>query len=57
MLCLGRKKGQRVIIEVDGKKVVVTVILVDRGKVRLGFEADTDVAINREEVLEEPCTT
>jgi carbon storage regulator len=51
MLKLTRGKGERVIIGND--EVIVTVLDVDRktGKARLGFEADEDVTIHREEVF------
>ena len=48
MLVLSRKLGERIYI---GDGVVVTVVDIDRGKIRLGIEAPRDVAIYREEVL------
>lgn len=63
MLCLGRRQGGKVILMLPtdtqqllalaGKRVVVTVVDVDRGKVRLAFEADRQIAICREELLEQ----
>ena len=47
MLVLSRKNNESVMI---GDNVMVTVIGLDRGKVRLGFVAPCDVEINRLEV-------
>ncbi len=51
MLVLSRKLGERIVI---GDNLVVTVVAVDHGKVRLGFEAPESVAIRREELLFDP---
>lgn len=48
MLVLSRKVGERILI---GDNVVVTVLAVERGKLRLGFEAPRDVRITRKELL------
>ena len=53
MLKLRREVGQRiVVIPPDSGPVVVTVVDIDpqSGRVWLGFEADADTAIHREEV-------
>lgn len=52
MLVLSRFRGEAVVITTpDGRKVVVTVVAVrSNGQVRLGFAADDDVSINRDEV-------
>jgi carbon storage regulator len=47
MLVLSRKVGERVLI---GEGIVLTVLEVDRRRVRLGIEAPTDVAIWRKEL-------
>jgi carbon storage regulator len=47
MLVLSRKIGERIVI---GNSVLVTVIEVDRNKVRLGISAPDDVSILREEL-------
>jgi carbon storage regulator len=47
MLVLSRKKDQRIQI---GKDVWLTVIGVQGGRVRLGFEAPDDVLILRDEL-------
>ena len=55
MLVLTRLLGQDVFIDVPpsphGRRVRLTVVRVDRNRVKLGFEADREVAINRSEVL------
>lgn len=48
MLVLSRKLGEKIFI---GENIVVTVVDIDRGKVRLGIEAPRDVAIYRQELL------
>jgi len=48
MLVLGRLKGERVIV--DGGRLVIEVVEVRGDRVRLGFIADQDVVIDREEV-------
>lgn len=53
MLKLRRKVGERVVIvPPDSGPVTVTVVEVDRGTVWIGFQADADTAIHREEVLQ-----
>ena len=47
MLVLSRKVGESIVIN---NNLVVTVVAVERGKVRLGIEAPKDVSINRKEV-------
>ncbi len=49
MLVLSRKLGQRIWIG----NVCITVTDIDRGRVRIGFEADRSVEIVREELLED----
>jgi len=50
MLVLSRKKNESVIITLpDGREIVVVVVEIDRGKIRLGFQADADVKIDRRE--------
>ena len=55
MLVLTRKCQEVIVIGgTDGCNVLlkVTVLGIDKGKVRLGFEAADDVSINRHEVWE-----
>jgi len=49
MLVLTRKFNEKVRV---GKDIVVTVIQIDKGSVKLGFEAPEDVTIYRDEVYE-----
>lgn len=46
MLCLTRKIGQKIHI---GPSVVLTVVAIEKGQVRLAFDAPRQIAINREE--------
>lgn len=48
MLVLSRKLGEKIYI---GKDICVTVVDIDRGKIRLGFEAPREVVISREELI------
>lgn len=48
MLVLSRRLGEKIIINGD---IVVTVVDIDRGKIRLGIEAPRDVPIFRKELL------
>ena len=56
MLVLSRKNDEAVVIgESEGfdRMIKVTVVEIKNGRVRLGFEADTDVPVNRLEVWEQ----
>ena len=48
MLVLSRKLGEKIYI---GDNICITVVDIDRGKIRLGIEAPRDVAIYRQELL------
>ena len=48
MLVLSRKLGEKIYI---GDNVCITVVDIDRGKIRLGIEAPRDVPIYRQELL------
>jgi carbon storage regulator len=48
MLVLSRKLGQKIKI---GDNVWITVVDIDRGKIRLGIEAPKSLPIYREELL------
>lgn len=55
MLVLTRKTSETVRLFVAGHEIVVMVCAVNSfGHVRLGFDAEMDVRIVREEILEEP---
>jgi len=49
MLVLSRKREERIRI---GRDIVVTVIHIDRNRVRLGIEAPDDIPIMRDELGE-----
>lgn len=46
MLCFTRRKDEQVRI---GPNVIMTILSVEAGRVRMGFEAPPEVAIHREE--------
>ena len=48
MLVLSRKLGEKIYI---GENVCITVVDIDRGKIRLGIEAPRDIPIYRQELL------
>jgi carbon storage regulator len=48
MLVLSRKLGEKIRI---GEDIIVTVVDIDRGKIRLGIEAPEEVPILRQELL------
>jgi carbon storage regulator len=48
MLVLSRKLGEKIYIN---ENICITVVDIDRGKIRLGIEAPRDVPIFRKELL------
>jgi carbon storage regulator len=48
MLVLSRKLGEKILI---ADNIIITVVDIDRGKIRLGIEAPRDVPIFRDELL------
>jgi len=48
MLILSRKLGEKIFI---GDNICITVMGIDRGKIRLGISAPKDVPIYRQELL------
>ena len=48
MLVLSRKLGEKIYI---GDNICITVVDIDRGKIRLGIEAPREVPIFRKELL------
>ncbi|MBI1812579.1 carbon storage regulator [Candidatus Peregrinibacteria bacterium] len=48
MLVLSRKLGEKICI---GENICITVVEIDRGKVRLGIEAPREVPVFRQELL------
>jgi carbon storage regulator len=53
MLVLSRKLGEKIYIN---DNICITVVDIDRGKIRLGIEAPREVPIFRKELLTEPHT-
>ena len=49
MLVLSRKLGEKICI---GENICITVVNVERGKIRLGIDAPRDIPIYRQELLE-----
>jgi carbon storage regulator len=50
MLVLARKVGEKIYIGKGAAQIVVTLVDIDRNKVRLGIEAPRNVHVFREEV-------
>ena len=50
MLVLSRKVGEKIVI---GGTITITLVEIQRGKVRLGIEAPKDVPVMRTELLTE----
>lgn len=48
MLVLSRKLGEKIFI---GDNICITVVDIDRGKIRLGIEAPKEIAIYRQELV------
>lgn len=53
MLVLSRKLGERIYI---GDDICITVVAIDRGKVRLGIEAPRSIPVHRQELLDASAT-
>ena len=51
MWVLSRKLGEKIYIN---DNICITVVDIDRGKIRLGIEAPRDVPIFRQELITEP---
>lgn len=51
MLVLSRKLGEKIYIS---DNITITVVDIDRGKIRLGIEAPRDVPIFRKEIYVQP---
>jgi len=50
MLVLSRKLGEKIYIS---ENICITVVDIDRGKIRLGIEAPRDIPIFRQELLQD----
>jgi carbon storage regulator len=48
MLVLTRRLGEKIVI---GENITITIVDIDRGKIRIGIEAPRDVTIFRQELL------
>jgi len=60
MLVLSRKSDESVVVGADGSlggRVKVTVLEIGPGSVKLGFEANKEVPVYREEVWERICSS
>lgn len=51
MLILTRKQGERITVQLCGREVVLEVTKISGNKVRLGFDADRDINIIRNEAM------
>jgi len=51
MLVLSRKLGEKIVIN---DNITITVIDIDRGKIRLGIEAPRNIPVYRQELLGTP---
>lgn len=49
MLVLSRKVGEKIVINKD---ITITVVDIDRGKIRLGIEAPREYPVFRQELLQ-----
>lgn len=52
MMVLSRRIGERIVIGEGANQVVLVVVDIYRDKVRLGFESDHRISIDRSEVRE-----
>ena len=52
-LILSRRENEAVVIEVGGEVITVFVAEIDRGKIRLGFQAHQRVKIWRKELIDQ----
>lgn len=54
MLVLSRKLGERILITTPERRFIwVSVVDIDRGKIRLGFTAPEEVVVMREELVDQ----
>lgn len=50
MLVLSRRVNEKVVLTIGDEKVVVCVVSIESQKVKLGFEANRNVTVDREEI-------
>ncbi|PNR94729.1 carbon storage regulator [Petrotoga sp. 9PWA.NaAc.5.4] len=53
MLILSRKTGESIIIKIGDKEIKMTLVEINNGSIKLGFEAARDIKIYRDEVYQE----
>jgi carbon storage regulator len=54
MLVLSRKAQEKIVVTCgDGRRIIITLIEIRGDKVRLGFEADSEIVIHRLEIQQE----
>lgn len=54
MLVLSRKQGEVIVITTpQGERIEITTVDIDRGKIRLGIQADLGFKIYRKEIQDE----
>ena len=51
MLVLSRRLGEKIIIGSGSNEIVLTVVDIDRGKIRLGIDAPKEIPVFREELV------
>lgn len=52
MLVLSRKLGEQIVMNVGDVSIMITVVDIDRGKIRLGIDAPRNVPIFRRELID-----
>jgi len=50
MLILARKRGERVVVSMNGETVTIEILKIRGAQVSVGFKAPTHVAVHREEI-------
>jgi|GEM_PF-3037956 len=55
MLILGRRRGERIIIETADGIITILPVMIDGEQIRIGIEAPGHIAVDREEVYRRKC--
>lgn len=50
MLVINRTEGEQTIIEIDGRRLELTVLQVTGGRVKLGFDGPLEFSIRRDDI-------
>lgn len=50
MLVLSRRPGERIVLTIERKEVVIEVLEVSRNRVRIGIDAQKEIKVVREEL-------